>query len=126
MTTRRKYDENGVEVVQTGGGKGVQWQRLRKEYYSDKDNDKYSHNDMTMRMVAMQTKTEGGEGIQRPRTLCGTQTSSSAPGPSPLPSHLLNLALHVFLLIFAFVFLSCGITMPCVQIFSHYTYFHII
>ena len=106
MTTRRKYDENGVEVVQTGGGKGVHWQRLRKEYYSDKDSDKYSHKDMTMRMVVMQTKTEGGEGIQRPRTLCGTQTSSSAPGPSPLPSHLLNLALHVFLLIFAFVFLS--------------------
>ena len=106
MTTRRKYDENGVEVGQTGGGKGVHWQRLRKEYYSDKDSDKYSHKDMTMRMVVMQTKTEGGEGIQRPRPLCGTQTSSSALGPSPLPSHLLNLALHVFLLIFAFVFLS--------------------
>ena len=29
-----------TEVMQTGGGKGVKWQWLYKEYYSDKDSDK--------------------------------------------------------------------------------------
>ena len=55
---------------------------------------------MIIRMTPQQTKTVDPGGIQRPRTRCGTQTSSFAPGPSPLPSHLLNQPLHVSLFLF--------------------------
>ena len=55
---------------------------------------------MIITMTPQQTKTVDPGGIQRPRTRCGTQTSSFAPGPSPLPFHLLNQPLHVSLFLF--------------------------